>query len=244
MRHEIENLIINETTFIINKYYERRRKVRASFANGSVNVRIPSSLSHIEQFKHMNKIKGWIKNKVQKHPEKFKPKPVREYKNGDILKIGEEDYTLKIDFKHKMSSSVKIKDNVFCFSISNTISKEKQNKTISNLLSKSIASKKLDKLKEKIHNLNSKHFNQRINKITFKNNSSKWGSCSMNKNINISTKLLFAPETVLDYVCIHELAHLIELNHSSDFWSLVEKAMPTYKENIKWLKSYGHTLEF
>jgi len=64
------------------------------------------------------------------------------------------------------------------------------------------------------------------NKIFFKNAKSRWGSCSEAGNINVSTRLLFAPDEVLESVCIHELAHLIERNHSEKFWALVEQAMP------------------
>jgi len=94
----------------------------------------------------------------------------------------------------------------------------------------------LPKLQEKIYELNEKHFNRKINKIFFKHNKSNWGSCSNARNINISTRLLFAPDEVLEYVCIHELAHLIEQNHSDRFWTLVETAMPNYVEKEKWLK--------
>jgi len=48
--------------------------------------------------------------------------------------------------------------------------------------------------------------------------------------------LLFAPDEVIDYVCIHELAHLKERNHSPEFWKLVEGALPDYREKEKWLK--------
>jgi len=98
--------------------------------------------------------------------------------------------------------------------------------------------------KEKIDELNKKYFNKKINKIFFKNHKSKWGSCSSNNNINISTRLLFAPEPVMDYVCIHELAHLVEKNHSGKFWNLVEKAMPDYKDKIKWLRDNGDNCNF
>ena len=48
------------------------------------------------------------------------------------------------------------------------------------------------------------------------------------------------PEEVLDYVVVHELAHLIEMNHSSRFWEIVSKEMPNYKEIRKWLKENGY----
>jgi hypothetical protein len=53
-----------------------------------------------------------------------------------------------------------------------------------------------------------------------------------------------APDDILEYVCIHELAHLCEMNHSPRFWALVKKAMPDYKEKEKWLKANGDTCFF
>ncbi len=244
MRHTIETLDINGIPYTINTYYERRRSVRASIGKNSINIRIPSSLSKEEQYRHLTKIKNWIQKRVQRHPERFKPKPQKEYKDGDLLKIGEEDYLVKINFKEKKSSSGKIKNNTIHLTLSNQLPKEKQNEHISHLIARSIASKRINTLKEKIHTLNNRHFNQRINKIFFKNNTSNWGSCSTKRNINISTRLLFAPDSVLEYVCIHELAHLIEHNHSPNFWELVENVMPDYKEKVQWLKNNGHTCEF
>ena len=64
------------------------------------------------------------------------------------------------------------------------------------------------------------NLNNLIKGIFLKYNHSNWGSCSHNGNINLSTRLLFAPEAVQDYVIVHELAHLVEPNHSDRFWAL------------------------
>lgn len=70
----------------------------------------------------------------------------------------------------------------------------------------------------------------------------RWGSCSSQKNLNFNWKLIMAPLPVLDYVVTHELAHLVELNHSRAFWETVRKMFPIYREYRTWLKRYGHTL--
>ena len=80
------------------------------------------------------------------------------------------------------------------------------------------------------------------NRIFVKGQKTRFGSCSSKKNLNFNRCLLFAPEEVLDYVVVHELAHLKEMNHSPAFWSIVEQEMPDYKVRRKWLKDYGHTL--
>ena len=195
-----------------------------------------------EQFRSILKMKAWAKENLEKNP--IKKEKAREYTDGELLKVGDVEYKLSIGFAPKQSSSARLHDNTIYLRISSELPKEAQNKHVSSLLSRIIAKQRISMLKEKISALNEKHFNRSVNKIFFKNHKSKWGSCSENGNINISTRLLFAPDNVLEYICIHELAHLIEHNHSNMFWALVEKAMPDYKEKEKWLKEQGGDIKF
>ena len=64
----------------------------------------------------------------------------------------------------------------------------------------------------------------------------RWGSCSSKKSINFSWRLIMADEDVVDYVVVHELAHIIELNHSERFWSIVQTVLPDYKKRQRKLK--------
>jgi predicted metal-dependent hydrolase len=71
----------------------------------------------------------------------------------------------------------------------------------------------------------------------------RWGSCSPKGNILINWRLVMAPPWVFDYVVAHEMCHLIEMNHSKDFWQLVERAVPHYKKVRDWLKENGYKLK-
>ena len=71
---------------------------------------------------------------------------------------------------------------------------------------------------------------------------SRWGSCSGKRSINFSWRLIMAEEDVIDYVVVHELAHLIELNHSPRFWSVVEGILPDYRARQKKLKQLQEKL--
>ena len=82
-----------------------------------------------------------------------------------------------------------------------------------------------------------KFYNFKYNKITIRNQKTIWGSCSEKKNLNYNYKIIQLPEKCADYIIVHELCHLKELNHSRRFWSLVEKTIPDYKKRIKELKS-------
>ena len=79
-------------------------------------------------------------------------------------------------------------------------------------------------------------------KITLRQQKTRWGSCSSEKNLNFNWKLILAPPEVLDYVVIHELCHLKEMNHSKAFWDEVGKVMPEYETYKLWLKENGWKL--
>jgi predicted metal-dependent hydrolase len=79
-------------------------------------------------------------------------------------------------------------------------------------------------------------------KITIKGQKTRWGSCSSKGNLNFNWRLMLAPPAAVDYVVIHELCHLIEMNHSPRFWALVADYCPAYTYWIKWLKDHHHDL--
>lgn len=79
-------------------------------------------------------------------------------------------------------------------------------------------------------------------KITIRNQKTRWGSCSSRGNLNFNCLLMLAPKEVTDYVIVHELCHLKEMNHSEKFWKEVEKVLPDYKERRKWLKEHGNDI--
>ena len=76
-------------------------------------------------------------------------------------------------------------------------------------------------------------------RITIRAQKSRWGSCSGKGNLDFNCLLMLCPEDVRDYVVVHELSHRKELNHSPRFWAEVEKVLPGYKVQRKWLKDNG-----
>ena len=75
-------------------------------------------------------------------------------------------------------------------------------------------------------------------RIVIRGQKTRWGSCSHKKNLSFNWKLIMAPEPVIDYVIIHELTHLKEMNHSKRFWELVAQYCPRWREYKKWLKQH------
>lgn len=79
-------------------------------------------------------------------------------------------------------------------------------------------------------------------RISIREQKTRWGSCSSTGNMNFNWRLIFAPEQVVDYIVVHELAHRIEMNHSPAFYAVVAAILPEYKKSQKWLRENGHSL--
>lgn len=83
----------------------------------------------------------------------------------------------------------------------------------------------------------------RYNRIAIKDQRTLWGSCSRQGNLNFNWRLILAPREVLDYLVIHELCHLLEMNHSRRFWAHVSKWCPDQRAHRRWLREHGPGLQ-
>lgn len=81
-------------------------------------------------------------------------------------------------------------------------------------------------------------------RIQIKDYRARWGSCKPDGSIQLNWRLIHAPMHIMDYVVVHELCHLLEMNHSKHFWSEVERVEPQYKMKRQWLKDNGWQLSF
>jgi predicted metal-dependent hydrolase len=80
--------------------------------------------------------------------------------------------------------------------------------------------------------------------IEIRNQRTKWGSCTSNGTLGLNWRLLMAPPAISDYVVVHELAHLVEMNHSDAFWAVVKEHDPEYREHAAWLEEHTTSLVF
>ena len=81
-----------------------------------------------------------------------------------------------------------------------------------------------------------------VQRVTVRDQSSRWGSCSTTGVLSFSWRLILAPSHVLDYLAAHEVAHLIEMNHSAKFWRLVQRLCPGHERAKAWLDVHGADL--
>ncbi|MEZ4950859.1 MAG: YgjP-like metallopeptidase domain-containing protein [Saprospiraceae bacterium] len=225
-------------------YLEWRRSARASLRRGGIIIRMPSFLTGAQQEVQIMNFKIWAENQLQKNENLANQFEKRSYEDGDILQVGKRKYFIKIIKTDLENHHAKLRGRDIFLRLTTKDNPENTDKAVRHLLSRVIAKDFLPAITEWVLDLNDKHTQKPIKNVALKYNHSNWGSCSTRGNINLSTRLLFAPDDVIEYVIKHELAHLIEANHSDRFWKVVHDMMPDYKEKEKWLKVNGHLCDF
>ncbi len=161
-----------------------------------------------------------------------------ELKNGDIIQVLGSKYYLKLCINSKkVRPKVYFEDYNIIIESSKILNYEEKKEYVRKFLVK--LSKEVFEERTAFY---ASKYNFKYNRISVKAQKSKWGSCSSKGNLNFNWKLLLFPIKILDYVVIHEVCHLKEMNHSSDFWDLVLIECPDYKNCRKWLRTRENTL--
>lgn len=223
---------------------EKRRSIRAYMGKDSVIMRFPLKLSASEEATHRERLQKWLEKQHAKREGSFQRYQTADYQSGDTLRVGERQYDLLVLEEARKTSSAKLKNGTIELRFNNQLNDQQKSKAIRTLLSRVIGADFLPQITQRVHELNEKYFQRTVKGVRLKYNHSNWGSCSNSGNINLSTRLLFTPKEVIDYVIIHELAHLVELNHSHRFWAEVARAMPDYENKEAWLKEHGASCDF
>ncbi|MEZ4921256.1 MAG: SprT family zinc-dependent metalloprotease [Saprospiraceae bacterium] len=228
----------------VTVYMERRLNTRFSISRKGISLRIPGGQGNAFVQAQLYELKEWLRVQVQKKPQLLAHFTPKTYSTGQTLQVGDRKYWIELKNSDRATSVAKLVGETICLDISNKADKFEEEKTIKTLLSRIVANDYLPEITARVEEINQRTFRQKINGVFLKYNHSNWGSCSINGNVNLSTRLLFAPRPVQDYVILHELAHLIEMNHSDRYWALVERFMPDYRDKELWLKNHGKSCDF
>lgn len=223
--------------------WERRRNIRAAIGKRAVLLRLPMGYP-VNEAEEIEKIKGWLTQLHDKKEGVLDRLAIKEFETGQVLTVGNRQYLLEIHFEDRKTHTAQRLGHKIILVLAEEDGGTNLQRKIRHLLSRIVAQDFLPEITRRVLDLNDRHFQKQIKGVRLKYNFSNWGSCSSTGNINLSTRLLFAPPEVIDYVIIHELAHLFEMNHSPRFWNIVAKAMPSYKQKEKWLKQNGHLCDF
>jgi predicted metal-dependent hydrolase len=224
---------------------ERRRSLRASVGATGLLLRIPNSFNKVQFDNAWLWFTRWVHKLVETKPTILQHLIPRRYKNGDFIVVRGLIYKIVIiTHSLKISKASILPNQVIQLKIGEDYDVEQVGVIVRKLIAGLMSKVHLAPITARVAELNKQHFNISYNDVKIPHTHSRWGSCSTTGTIRLSSRLLLAPLDVIDYVIIHELAHLIEFNHSNKFWKLVETAMPNYQEKEKWLKENNYVCRF
>lgn len=183
--------------------------------------------------KVVNKKRLWIQNKQKLVKEKYHQVQPKEFVNGEgFLYLGN-TYRLYIVDESNPS---------FLFDQEFRLSRVYLSKA-RDLFIDWYKKQAYQKIKERV-DWYSNLFGLEYHKFGITDAQKRWGSCSAKGNLHFSWRLIMAPLNVIDYVVVHELAHVERKNHSKEFWNRVKIMIPNYQENKRWLKENEYLLAF
>jgi predicted metal-dependent hydrolase len=200
----------------------------------AVIVHAPQETSEEEVRRVVDAKRQWILTKIR-HPQKYQDRlhpPGKEVVNGESAPYLGRDY--RIEVAETVSGEVEF-SNLFLVPPAHHA---KRHEVLRDWYIARAKEKILARVEQHARDLGVEFEAARI-----VDNRYRWGSCTVKDNVNFNWRLIKAPMFVIDYVIVHELAHLIETNHTSRFWSIVRAHTPTMEKAKSWLKEHGQVLE-
>ena len=221
------------------KRTNRRKTASIKIEEGKVQVIIPKTLSKKGLQKLIQKKTPWIRRKLKDQSEYALAKQ-KEYVSGESFAYLGKNYRLKLT--QNDSDAVKLKGGRLVLGVDEDLSETDREVFVKGALEKWYLSHAEDRLREKTARY-AKIIGVKPSSVTLKSYKSRWGSCSSKGDISYNWKIIMAPHHIVDYVVVHELSHMIQLNHSPAYWRSVERFIPDYQQCRKWLKVNGVRLE-
>jgi predicted metal-dependent hydrolase len=213
--------------------YSHRKTLNISVERDRrIIVRAPKGLSPKKIAEIVQTKQQWLQEKInhaQKYPIKSEQK---EFVSGETLMYLGRHYQLLV---------VDEKIETIDFNEGFKISKAKQSHA-NQLLKTWYIEQAKRQLTSKADRY-AKNLGVQYNKLKISEMRYRWGSCTPNNNLNLNWRIIKAPILVVDYVIVHELVHLIEPNHTPEFWNILSIQVPNYLKAKNWLKFNGHLLE-
>lgn len=228
----------NDRTIKFSVEY-RKRKSLAIQIKGSNDVRVlaPNSLTHQQILETVESKAKWIVGKLDIVSQREQLTVPKQYVDCELFSYLDKEYKLVISVNKQISQP----EVVLEFSELHVISRSATKPNIKAILIQWYKVQAMKLLAERVA-LYSKKIGVQPTKISLSNAQKRWGSCSSKASLLVNWRLIMAPLEIFDYVVVHELCHLVHLNHSRDYWDLVRSIIPNYQQYKQWLKDNGTAL--
>ncbi|HOM01731.1 MAG TPA: SprT family zinc-dependent metalloprotease [Acetivibrio sp.] len=231
---------INRVSYTLTRSRRKTVGIRVT-ENGEVKVSAPLNISDKQLKDIMLKKMSWIVKKQEELKKLYKESCIdKKFVDGDTFLYLGKEYTLKI-VKGVLPERVTFEGSHIVVAIDERKISSNEAECVRSVLKKFYVNKFIEISKERID-----FFAPQIGvcprKVTVRDQKTRWGSCSIKGNISLNWRLIMAPMEVVDYVIVHELCHMKEMNHSKNYWNLVKSIIPDFDLSRKWLKANGHRL--
>ena len=211
--------------------YEVRRSEEASEPRIDVDIHgvtvvVPAE-SGADAVELLKENATWVLDKKSEYDAYREQIPDREFEDGAVFPYLGEDHTIVVE----QCSSSEVGDRVL------RLAKHHVEETSVKRALETLYRRKAREVFEARADAYAAEMGVEYNKIEVRNQRTKWGSCSTTGTLGLNWRLMMAPVEIVEYVVIHELAHLREPNHSDAFWSLMADYDSNYKEHARWLEN-------
>jgi len=234
--HEL--IMANKVIPYTIKKSKRAKHVNISVGPDGVKVVAPLGVGDGEIIPLIEKRREWIFDKIKTFKSLKTTRVERRLVSGEELPFKGEDFTLRVMEYDGRYTKVVFDGQRFLVYVKKDISTGKRREEIKKRLEQWYKGQARRLIHERL-DFYKQQMDLDFNEVRLKDQKTRWGSCSTKGNLNFNWRLIMAPPFILDYVIVHELCHLKIMNHTKQFWQLVESCVPDYKARRNWLKENG-----
>lgn len=202
--------------------------------DGSIVIHAPRRIAERDINLFFHSKKGWLQKKMGEREENKAGKDAKKFITGEIFYFLGSPFPLIVNDSENSGDRLRFSGHQFILAGIHAHQAEP-------LFVAWYKEKAREYIEERVHHYSNilKLYPERVRIGSAR---SRWGSCSHKNHLSFTWRLIMAPRTAIDYVVVHELAHIKEKNHSNRFWNLVEEIVPDYGTHRQWLRKKGHLL--
>ena len=208
--------------------------------DGSVRILVPSTLPEEKIVALVNRKSRWINTKIAHFQEINRNHKQKEYVSGESFTYLGRNYRLKI-MPGDPNEEVKLMNGRLYVHVPQETAAEQRNRIVLDQLTGWYKERSVQRLRQKTIRY-AKQMGLKPLLVGLKDYHSRWASCHTDGKIYFNWKIIIASHSIVDYVVVHELCHLVHGDHSPKFWKLLETVIPDYADRKEWLRVHGKEL--
>lgn len=216
--------------------YSRRHSLAIVVSQGRVTVRAPLGCSSRQIEQLLTAKQSWIQRHLLR--QQAVPARLNWQQRSEILVAGER---YKVIFRRSVKSDVCIDNDAVVISVSERVAAQNLAAWHDKLLNRWLAAKAAATFEKRLL-LWADHMRVSYRELRLGQWQRRWGYCDSSGAIGLNWRLVMAPDWVIDYVMVHELAHRLAMDHSTYFWQIVSRSLPDYQQAIAWLSYHQQEL--